>query len=523
MKYVGKHLKQTSSPNNTKKALIASAVCTALCVLLLVSGTVAWFSANKESSVNEIYSGNLDVRLSYSKDMTVWKEVKDTTDDIFKVKEGSDDVDMLWEPGAANVVYFKIENKGNLKTKYDFAVEIAAEVEGTNFNNSKFKLSDYIKGGVVNVTKAFTADDAGRKDAITAVESNAKTLQEIHTGAPLITGEMKGAPTDNTTKTFALVLYMPDNVGDVTNYKTGDEYKPILKLKVKLIATQMTGEYDSFGDKYDKGAYEIKVVVPTLPENATDEQRKNAVTTAIASAIGEADNGSTILLPETTGKKEITLPEAVTSKDVVIKGAGRDKTEIANNTEQGLPGADLSIQDVTFVGAPKNSNYIGFQHTSTETYENCKFTGIRFFYGNTVVCKNCVFEQSDYEYCFWTYGSKDIIFENCTFNTKGKAAKVYNEAKEGTFNVTFKNCTFTSSENTHDKPAIAVNSLGAQFNVTVINCTATNFANGTSVEDSAMKTWYNGRMASAPAAARQLVGCEGQLDKITVTIDGTSY
>ena len=49
------------------------------------------------------------MKLSYSKDMKTWTEVTETTNDIFKVTVNGEAKDMLWEPGAANVVYLKIE------------------------------------------------------------------------------------------------------------------------------------------------------------------------------------------------------------------------------------------------------------------------------------------------------------------------------------------------------------------------------------------------------------------------------
>lgn len=530
-----KLLKGLSSIRGTKRALIASAACTLLCGLLLFSTSIAWFTANKESNVNELYSGNLDVRLWYSKDMNAWDEVKDSTDDIFKVNvEGKDKPqNMLWEPGAVNVVYFKIENKGNLAAKYDFAVVIDSEVGGTNFAGQPFKLSENIRGGVVlpsegNELSAFqgNTEEAKRAAAVTALGNAPKALSAI-SGTTLVEGNMNGANDGATeTKTFALVLYMPENAGDVTNYRTPNEgeKRPGVKLKVKLVATQNPNESDSFGNQYDEKAEVIMVLA-----GATADETK----TNLENAINNATSGSTILLPEAKGEKKIILPEAVASIDVVIKGAGQDKTEIDRTGTQGLPHANLNISDVTLVGG--TANYQGFQHTDTEYYENCKFTGKTFFYGSKVVCKNCVFEQTadPYDYCFWTYGAKNITFENCTFITKGKAAKVYNEDGTGTYNITFNNCHFNIVEghnNTGDKPAVAIASCGAKFNVTMTGCDQTGYK---SKQDSALTDWYNA--ANVPDEVAVFFGCEcktnatvtpattGKLSDMTVIFNGTTY
>ena len=251
-------MKQTSSVKSTKRALVASAACTLLCGLLLFSTSVAWFTATKESTLNVIYSGNLDVELKYSKDMTNWSDVEGKNNIFNNVN----DQPMLWEPGAVNVVYFKIENKGSLAAKYDFALEIAEEKEGTNFNNNELKLSNYIKGGIVeNVEAAYGATDEGRAAAIGAITKE-RTLAALCT-EPMKTDTLDGSTVSTEqVKTYALVLYMPDDpvTGEATNYKTPDNEtetpRPSVKLRVKLVATQMTGEADSFGDQYDKDAYE---------------------------------------------------------------------------------------------------------------------------------------------------------------------------------------------------------------------------------------------------------------------------
>ena len=237
-----------------------------------------------------------------------------------------------------------------------------------------------------------------------------------------------------------------------------------------------------------------------------------------AESVAEVKDGDVIKLP--ASQSAYTLPSVIAGKEVTIEGTGSEPVEIARNTAQGLPSSKLSFKNVTLVGGPKGSNYIGLQHTDTEEYIGCKFTGITFFYANTITFTDCVFEQSTYEYCFWTYGSKNMTFNNCTFNTQGKAAKVYNENADDEFNITFNDCTFVAPDgNTNNKPAIAINSLGATFNVTINRCTANNY----NCNDDAMETWYTTRMPSASDACKKLVGAEGQLDKIHVTIDGTEY
>ena len=50
---------------NTKRALLLSALSLLLCVCMLVGSTFAWFTDSVTSANNIIKSGNLDVELYY--------------------------------------------------------------------------------------------------------------------------------------------------------------------------------------------------------------------------------------------------------------------------------------------------------------------------------------------------------------------------------------------------------------------------------------------------------------------------
>ena len=51
------------------------------------------------------------------------------------------------------------------------------------------------------------------------------------------------------------------------------------------------------------------------------------------------------------------------------------------------------------------------------------------------------------DYAIWTHSSPTMIFDNCTFNTTGKAVNVYTDYGGGKqdFRVYFNNCTVNSS------------------------------------------------------------------------------
>lgn len=436
-----KHRNEESSLKNIKKALAASAICTVLCSMLLFSTSAAWFSSTKESKLNELYTGNLDVGLYYSKDMSEWKLVESTTNDIFNVDGHS----MIWEPGATNIVYFKIENKGTLAAKYDFNIEIAEEVEGINFSGNNFKLSQYINGGVAtDISSTYESNDEGRIAAIESIERD-KTLQYMSEDlTPLVTGELNDSCNN---KVFALVLYMPSSAADVTNYPTpasGDSC-PKVSLKVKLVATQTVGEADGFGNMYDIGAYEIKV---SAGEN------KEETTEAIKEAIQDAVAGSTILLPSTKDEEKIVLPSTV-SKNVVIKGNGDTKVDATGSGNiASIPnGASFSGVDIE-VGL---SDYHGFQGAGPMKFVDCNFTGMYNVYSDTVFT-NCTFTNTS-GYVAKIYGGSKVEFINCKFYGSTKNVYLYQESLDSDRAVSFNDCVFNQSDlsGQKNKSAVMVN------------------------------------------------------------------
>ena len=227
------------SKNTTKRSLLASVFALVLCVAMLVGSTFAWFTDTATTGVNKIQSGKLDVKLSY---LTKDKEWKEVTKDTKLFKDGA-----LWEPGHTEVAYLKVENVGKLALKYQLSVNVANEVAGKNANGDDIKLSKYINMGVVeNQSTAF----ANRDDARAAVTDAGSIATTTKTGSIAAKGDAQYV---------ALVVYMPETVGNEANYK--ENHVPSIDLGVTLVATQDAVESDSFDSSYDEGAvYPITAV-----------------------------------------------------------------------------------------------------------------------------------------------------------------------------------------------------------------------------------------------------------------------
>ena len=231
---------------NTKRALLASLLSMMLCMAMLVGSTFAWFTDEVKTGVNKIVAGNLDVGLEYAvlnSDGSIkeWK-VADENTSLF-------DENALWEPGYTQVVYLKVSNLGTLALNYKLSVRVDAEKPGTSYNKKtknqeQFYLSDYLNFGAdVNWNGTAYADRATARAAATS--NKLKTTY--------VKGGME-AGTD-AYQYIALVVYMPEETGNVANHISAEWAVPEITLGIDLEAHQRVSEYDSFGNDYDAGAW----------------------------------------------------------------------------------------------------------------------------------------------------------------------------------------------------------------------------------------------------------------------------
>ena len=237
-----------TNAKSTKKALLMSVLSLVLCFSMLLGTTFAWFTDSVTSANNIIKSGNLDIELEYWTG-TEWKTV-----------EGASDIltNTLWEPGVTEVAYLRVANAGSLALKYQLGINIVSEIAGVNAAGETFKLSDYIQFGVVENVNGKTGAYATREDAVKAV-SAAKKISAGYTKAASMTAGQE--------LYFALVVYMPTEVGNVANHNGINI--PEINLGINVIATQVAAEEDSF-DKYYDGATPWYGAIDTTWYNNTD-------------------------------------------------------------------------------------------------------------------------------------------------------------------------------------------------------------------------------------------------------------
>ena len=209
----------------TKRALLTSVMALVMCVVMLAGTTFAWFTDTASTGVNKIQAGNLDVALEMNtgtKENPKWENAEGKTLNFTKKVDVATDgstteitpaAEILWEPGCRyELPALRVVNKGNLALKYKIQI---TGIQGDA------KLNEVID---------WTINDA------------AIDLTEQHLAA-----KAEGAAF---------------TIKGVMQTTAGNEYQglSIDGIAITVYATQLTAEFDSFDNQYDKDAKYTEVI-----------------------------------------------------------------------------------------------------------------------------------------------------------------------------------------------------------------------------------------------------------------------
>lgn len=179
-------------------------------------------------------------------------------------------------------------------------------------------------------------------------------------------------------------------------------------------------------------------------------------------AVKAASSGDTIILGEGNYTLHgIKSDDTTKGKNLTFVGQGPDKTawnigdEVPDPSKYGTEyNGDYSFDGagtVTFKNMTLrsgNANYLGFIRANNTVVDHCVINGKTFYWGYTsAVFTDTTFNAPSKDYAIWTYSSPTMIFDNCTFNTTGKAINVYADHEAGSHDIRvyFNNCTVNSS------------------------------------------------------------------------------
>ena len=264
--------------------------------------------------------------------------------------------------------------------------------------------------------------------------------------------------------------------------------KPGLAIGDVNAATAITIKNSTFNTQAgDQGLYiyetdtDVTTFSFTLENNKLVASSNEDLNTIISKA------GSIVVLQS----GEYTLPAKV-ADNVVIEGAEGAEVIINAPKAANLGSSNLTFRNVTI--NKSNTNYNGFQHANLLTYEDCVINSQIFLYGAKEVFTRCTFNQTSADaYNVWTYGAKEVVFNECVFNSAGKSVLVYTETLNQVATVTLNGCTLNASAPVEGKAAVEIDSSfpnggNGSYVVTINNTTANGFAAG---NKSGISLWNN--------------------------------
>ena len=276
-----------SNKKATKRALLTSITALAMCVVMLVGTTLAWFTDTATANVNKIQAGKLDVALEMNigtKETPKWVTAEGQTLNFVKAAGGENQA-ILWEPGAEyKLPELRVVNNGNLNIKYK------VEVTGIQMNRQPvagmFDLNDVITWKADGLT-------LGTEATLNPTESKAFT----------ISGKMDTA--------------------------AGNDYQglTINGVSITVYATQATGEYDSTRNDYDASAgYSVVVLPGTANAAMSKDTTESKYEYEAADGTVKAEIPTNAVAANETPTVSIRpVADAATGKFVVDAGNGTEK------------------------------------------------------------------------------------------------------------------------------------------------------------------------------------------------------
>ena len=215
-------MKSRANNKPYKRIALVLSLCALIVWGVLGTGTsLAWFTDTSPEINNIFHFAEFDLVVSHRLTDGSWEEV-DSKTKIFNEEA-------LYEPGYVQVVYLKVENKGSVPFKFYTAANVNSSLVATNVFGQQFMLQDYLKFGIT------TADsEEGMKNSVAdrkmAVEiANMPLLNYYETGVFELAA---GA-----TKYITLIVRMPEEVGNIANYR-GDTV-PKVELGITVKADQI--------------------------------------------------------------------------------------------------------------------------------------------------------------------------------------------------------------------------------------------------------------------------------------------
>ena len=214
-------MKQKQNKKPYKRIALVLSICVLFIWAILGTGaSLAWFTDTSPEINNIFHFAEFDVVVSHRLPDGKWEEV-DSKTKVFDEKS-------LHEPGHVQVVYLQIENKGSVPFEFYTAVNVNGCIEAVNMFGQHFMLQDYLKFGI-------TSSDS---EALMYRSIPNREAAEVIADMPLeIYADETAILNPGDKKYIALIVRMPENVGNIANYR-GDT-TPQVELGITVMADQL--------------------------------------------------------------------------------------------------------------------------------------------------------------------------------------------------------------------------------------------------------------------------------------------
>ena len=326
--------------HSTRKTFLTSMVALVLCLTMFLGTTFAWFTDVVTSSGNIIQAGNLDLDLM--------KGTKTDSGWDWESTEGKAIFDYdKWEPGYTSTAVLGVQNNGSLSAKW---------IAKLTLNGTPSILADVI---TIYTTSLDNYNTTRPDFSDTTVWTKVGTVSElIANGGTLLPGDVIES---GDLQPIIIALHMDENAGN--------EYQDLslgTNFDITILATQATGESDSFGSDYDANAQwpqlENGYSASTLIDvddlmlgsliNELTIGSLNGVGATVPADVKIAEGATsldlTMKMVEADGNLGLGEGDDATSFDVHISGIAADNTKpmivnLGPVLEAGLTGTELKL------------------------------------------------------------------------------------------------------------------------------------------------------------------------------------
>lgn len=276
----------------TEKAMYMSIISTALCVVMLIGMTFAWFTSTVESSQNVITTASFDAKVFWSEGFTApdtsaeaaasadWTNLDGTTPYY----------DTAFMPGSEIVRYFVFYNNSSFSVRFDLSLKAIGLDDAADLKNS---LKIYETLSVADM--ALTYNDMTELGTIAALEAGKDTNG--------YSGVLSTAVSANSHKVVAVSVMLPESYSVATSQTA--------TFNVIVIASQNgVQQHDSAAyDPTQETTLSTPIATVTVPIGATagDTVLTDADTLKLTVDPGEADPKLTISTTSETTTYEVNL------------------------------------------------------------------------------------------------------------------------------------------------------------------------------------------------------------------------